>query len=445
MLLSPARLAAFRILMKIEQGGGVAVDMLHSDPVSQFRQADHRLTTELIYGVLRQKSLLDWYLAHFVRRPFGQLDIEARMALRLGAYQILFLSRVPPRAAVHQSVELVKQSRKQSAAGLINAVLRRLQKTDFERACRRLSGDSSHSLSILYSHPEWLVRRWISRWGLRETTDILRRNNRPPLVHFRSNSPSLEPAGLVAVLEREGALVRPHTLGGESWEVVQGDLYQSSLFQRGEVVVQDAGSQVIPRLVEIKPADVCLDLCSGTGGKASHMAQLGKGQVSIVGLDSNFRRLQIAKQRHGKRWSRLFWVVANGTRPLPLSARFDKVLVDVLCSGTGTLQSNPEIRWRLKPGDLTRLAGLQSSLLTNAASLVKRGGMLVYATCSLEPEENEEVVGRFLSSHPGFSLKTSQDCALRPHYGPDQFFRLSPPRAQSDGFFAAVMQNRMAN
>ena len=247
---------------------------------------------------------------------------------------------------------------------------------------------------------------------------------------------------MVDVLEREGVQVQPHGLEEGIWEVVQGDLYQSSLFQSGEVVVQDAGSQVIPLLLEIKPDDVCLELCSGTGGKASRMAQLGQGQVSIVGIDSNFCRLQSAKQRHGQRWPRLLWVVADGTRTLPLSARFDKVLVDVLCSGTGTLQRNPEIRWRLKPEDLTRLAGLQSSLLTNAASLVKRGGVLVYATCSLEPEENEQVIERFLSSHPWFSLKAPLDGALRSYYGQDQFFRLSPRRAQSDGFFAAVMQSR---
>lgn len=442
MSVSPARLAAFRILIKVEQESGVAVDMLHSHAVSRLSRVDRRLITELVYGVLRQKSLLDWYLARFVKQPFGRLDIEARMALRLGAYQILFLSRVPFRAAVHQSVELVKQVRKRSAAGLVNAVLRRLQKTDFEQARRELSDDSSHSLSILYSHPEWMVSRWIRQWGLKRTKDLLDHNNCPPPVHFRSNAPGLDPARMMDVLQREGVQVRPHGLEEGIWEVVQGDLYPSSLFQNGDVVVQDAGSQVIPLLLAVKPDDVCLELCSGTGGKASRMAQLGQGQVSIVGIDSNFRRLQNAKQRHGGQWPRLFWVVADGTRTLPLAARFDKVLVDVLCSGTGTLQRNPEIRWRLKSEDLTRLAGIQSSLLTHAASLVKRGGVLVYATCSLESEENEQVLGRFLSTHPWFSLKSSLDGALRSYYGQDRFFRLSPTRDRTDGFFAAVMQNR---
>ena len=169
MPLSPARLAALRILLKIEQGDGFAVDLLHDNPVSRFNEADRRLVTELVYGVLRQKSCLDWYLASLVERPLEGLDREVRMVLRLGAYQILFLSRVPVRAVVHQSVELVKQSGKRSAAGLANAVLRRADEAGFEQACIRLPLDSPRGLSLRFSHPEWLVRRWIDRWGLRHS------------------------------------------------------------------------------------------------------------------------------------------------------------------------------------------------------------------------------------------------------------------------------------
>lgn len=440
MPLSPARLAAFRILIKIEQGGGIAVDMLHDEPVSRFSQTDRRLATELVYGVLRQKSCLDWYLASLVERPLERLDREARMALRLGAYQILFLSRVPVRAAVHQSVELVKQSRKRSAAGLINAVLRKTDKAGFEQACRQLPVDSSRGLSLRYSHPEWLVSRWIDRWGLRHTNIVLLHNNRPPGVHFRSNSPRLGQEEMVTILEAEGYGVYPYHTGEGIWVVDKGDLTKSSLYRRGQLAVQGAGSQAIARLLELKPSDVCLDLCSGTGGKASHMVQLGKGQASVIGLDSNFGRLRIARERHGKQWPGLRWIVADGTRPLPLSVRFDKILVDAVCSGTGTLRRNPEIRWRLRAEDLTRLAGLQLRLLDNAADLVKPGGTLVYATCSLEPEENEQVVERFLSSHPGFRLKPPSDRGLKPHCSRDGFLRLPPLVTQSDGVFAAVME-----
>ena len=445
MPLSPARLAAFRILMNIERGGGFAVDMLHDDPVNRLNEADRRLATELVYGALRQKSCLDWYLASSVERPLGQLDREVRMVLRLGAYQILFLSRVPAHAAVHQSVELVKASGKRSAAGLINAVLRKADKAGFEQVCGQLPLDSSHGLSLRFSHPEWLVRRWIDRWGWKHASVVLRENNCPPKVHFRSNSPRLGQEEMAATLEAEGYRVYPYPMGEGIWVVDEGDLTQSSLFRGGEVAIQGAGCQVIARLLELKPSDVCLDLCSGAGGKASHLAQLGKGQASVLCLDSNFTRLRIARERHGRQWPGLRWVVADGTRPLPLSARFDKILVDAVCSGTGTLRRNPEIRWRLRAEDLARLAGLQFNLLENAAERVKPGGILVYATCSLEPEENEQVVERFLSSHPGFRFKTAYDEELKPGEGlnpycRDGFLWLGPLVTRSDGVFAAVMQ-----
>lgn len=445
MAVSPARMAAFGILLKIEQGGGFAVDRLHDDPVSRFNQADRRLATELVYGVLRQKSCLDWYLASLVERPLERLDREVRMVLRLGAYQVLFLSRVPVRAAVHQSVELVKESGKRSAAGLVNAVLRKADEAGFEQACGQLPLDSSRGLSLRYSHPEWLVSRWMDRWGWKHASVVLQENNCPPKVHFRSNSPRLGQEEMVATLEAEGYSIYPCHLRRGAWVVDEGDLTKSSLYRSGQLAIQGAGSQVIARLLELKPSDVCLDVCSGTGGKASHMVQLGKGQASVIGLDSNFARLRIARERHGKQWPGLRWVVADGTRPLPLSVRFDKILVDAVCSGTGTLRRNPEIRWRLQAEDLTRLAVLQLSLLDNAAERVKPGGILVYATCSLEPEENEQVVERFLSSHPGFRFKTAYDEGLKPYQGlnphcQDGFLWLPPLVTRSDGVFAAVMQ-----
>ena len=281
MPLSPARLAALRILLKIEQGGGFAVDLLHDNPVSRFNEADRRLVTELVYGVLRQKSCLDWYLASLVERPLEGLDREVRMVLRLGAYQILFLSRVPVRAVVHQSVELVKQSGKRSASGLANAVLRRVDEGGFEQACIRLPLDSPRGLSLRFSHPEWLVSRWIDRWGLQHTSVVLNHNNNPPRVHFRSNSPRLGQEEMVTILEAENYSVYPYHTGEGIWVVDAGDLTKSSLYRSGQLAIQGAGSQVIASLLELKPSDVCLDLCSGTGGKASHMVQLGKGRASV--------------------------------------------------------------------------------------------------------------------------------------------------------------------
>ena len=416
MPLSPARMAAFRILTKIEQGGGFAVDMLHGDPVSRFNQADRRLATELVYGVLRQKSCLDWYLASLVERPLERLDREVRMALRLGAYQILFLSRVPVRAAVHQSVELVKESGKRSAAGLVNAVLRKADEDGFEQACESVAARFSPGAQPPL-FPSRMVGEPLDRpLGLEARLHRSSRKQPPSCkVHFRSNSPRLGQEEMVTILEAEGYSVYPYHLRRGIWVVDEGDLTKSSLYRRGQLAIQGAGSQVIARLLELKPSDVCLDVCSGTGGKASHMVQLGDGAGERNRPGLQFRSPPDCKGASREAMARLaLGSAADGTRPLPLSARFDKILVDAVCSGTGTLRRNPEIRWRLRAEDLTRLAGLQLSLLDNAADLVKPGGTLVYATCSLEPEENEQVVERFLSSHPGFRLKTAYDEGLKP-------------------------------
>ena len=441
MSLSPARKTAFKILIRIEKDGVPASKFLYLDPVNHLNILDRRLTTELIYGVLRQRSLLDWYLSGFINRSLSKIDIEVMTALRLGAYQILFLSRIPDRAAVHQSVELLKRSSKQSAAGgMVNAILRNLTKSGFNRACQGLSKDSSDSLSVLYSHPEWLVQRWINRWGLETTREILENNNLTPPVHFRSNSPELDSTAMLKFLEREGIVVCSHTLGKDIWEVVSGHVNESELLKSGEIVIQDAAAQTIPSLLDIQANDFCLDFCSGIGGKTSRMAQLGGNKVKIVGLDSNLFKLQMAKHRNGSHWKNLYWIVADGTRTPPLSRQFDKVLVDVVCSGCGTLRRYPEIRWRLKPSDLDRLSVLQSNLLTNASLLVKSRGLLVYSTCSLEPEENEQVISRFLFENSHFCLEPCVKSKINYYHDQDGFVRLLPNKSSPDGFFGAILR-----
>ncbi|MCH2694569.1 MAG: 16S rRNA (cytosine(967)-C(5))-methyltransferase RsmB [Acidobacteriia bacterium] len=441
MPLSPARKAAFKILTRIESASTPVSEYLFSKSVNKLKVLDRGLTTELIYGVLRQRKLLDWYLSSLIIRPLNKVDNEVMTALRLGAYQILFLSRIPDRAAVHQSVELLRKVGQHIAAGgMVNAVLRKVNKVNFDRACKKLSQHLSNSLSILYSHPEWLVNRWINRWGLLPTRDLLKHNNLVPPVHFRSNSPELASIRIGQLLEREGINVGLHGLGKGVWQVISGNLTESELFKSGKVVIQDAGSQVIPSLLDLHANDCCLDFCGGIGGKASRIAQLGRNNVKIISLDSNLSKLQLSKCRNENQWRNIHWIVADGTYSLPISRQFNKILVDVVCSGSGTLRRHPEIRWRLKPSDLDRLSVLQSKLLANASSVLKRGGLLVYATCSLEPEENEQVVHRFLSENPHFYLERLFNSEINSYCDQDGFIRLLPNKSSPDGFFGAVLR-----
>jgi len=441
MPLSPARKAAFKILTRIERASTPASEFLYSESVNKLKILDRRLTTELIYGVLRQQNLLDWYLSSLISRPLNKVDSEVITALRLGAYQILFLSRIPDRAAVHQSVELLKKLGQHLAAGgMVNAVLRKVNKINFDQACNILSQNLSNSLSILYSHPEWLVNRWINRWGLLPTRELLKHNNLVPGVHLRSNSPELDSIKIGQLLEREGVNVSLHGLGKGVWEVISGNLTESELFKSGKVIIQDAGAQIIPSLLDLQADDFCLDFCSGVGGKASKIAQLGRNKVKIISLDSNLSKLQLSKFRNENQWKNIYWIVADGTCSLPISRQFNKILVDVVCSGSGTLRRHPEIRWRLKPSDLDRLSVLQSKLLTNASLLLKREGLLVYSTCSLEPEENEQVIQRFLFENPHFCLERSSNSELDSYYDQDGFVRLLPNKSNPDGFFGAVLR-----
>lgn len=441
MSLSPARKAAFKILTRIESASIPVSEFLYSKSVNKLKVLDRGLTTELIYGVLRQRNLLDWYLSSLISRPLNKVDGEVMTALRLGAYQILFLSRIPDRAAVHQSVELLRKLGQHVAAGgMVNAVLRKVNKINFDQACKSLSQHPSNSLSILYSHPEWLVNRWINRWGLLPTRDLLKHNNLVPTVHCRSNSPELDSIKIGQLLESEGINVRLHGLGKGIWEVISGNLTESELFKSGKVVIQDAGSQSMPSLLDLQANDFCLDFCSGIGGKASRIAQLGRNKVKIISLDSNLSKLQLSKCRNENQWNNIHWIVADGTCSLPISRQFNKILVDVVCSGSGTLRRHPEIRWRLKPSDLDRLSVLQSKLLANASVHLKRGGLLLYATCSLEPEENEQVIHRFLFENPHFCLERSFDSELNSYYDQDGFIRLRPNKSSPDGFFGAVLR-----
>jgi 16S rRNA (cytosine967-C5)-methyltransferase len=384
--------------------------------------------------------LLDWYLSRFSKILFEKLDTEVKIALRLGAYQILLLDRIPVRAAIHESVEMVNAARIRSAKGFVNALLRKANRNEFEQLIARLSLTNAYGLSLRYSHPEWLVQRWMNRFDTETVICILEGNNRTPRTFLRLNSASLSWSELLQALQSFGIQLKASSLCEEILEVERGELSQTKVLLRHEVAIQDAASQAIAYLLRPEKTDVCLDLCAAPGGKSSQLAQLSKGRATVVALDRYWHRVRTMKILHGERWPNLRLVVADGTQPLPLSLKFDKVLVDAPCSGTGTLGRHPEIRWKLNPTDLAVLSQLQMALLENGSAYLKPGGLLVYSTCSLEPEENEQIIGAFLSKNPHFRLETSDDDRFVELFDQDKHFRLLPSTVGSDGFFAGLLR-----
>ena len=440
MPVSPARLVAFRILLRVQREDSYASELLHSSLTDSLQENDLRLATELIFGTLRQQRLLDHVLAACSTKALVKLDAEVLAALRLGAYQILFLQRVPGHAAVYESVELVKSARLTSAAGFVNAVLRKVANSDLEKTRKAFDEPTASAFSVRYSHPEWLVERWLTRFGQEKLIQLLEHNNRAPRVYFRINSPDLTYEALAGALANQSVRFKTHALSNGILEVTEGDLHETAVFRDRRIAVQDAASQLIPHLLDLKPSDVCLDLCAGVGGKTSQIARLKGSPSAVVALDLHWHRLQVARRLHAQNWKNLRWVTCDATLPLPFLRRFDKILVDAPCSGTGTLQRHPEIRWRLRPEQIREFPPLQQALLERAFQHLQDGGTLVYSTCSLEPEENEAVLQSFLKNHPDASLVVPESPLTQGLVSPARFLRLFPPEAETDGLFAAVIR-----
>jgi 16S rRNA (cytosine967-C5)-methyltransferase len=437
---SPARLAAFRILLRIQREDSYASELLHSSLTDSLQANDLRLTTELVFGTLRQQLLLDQVLASCSAKALTRLDAEVLAALRLGAYQLLFLQRVPGRAAIHESVELVKIARLRSAAGFANAVLRKVACTNLESTRKSFDGLTAAALSVRYSHPEWLVERWLARFGREKLIELLSYNNHSPRIYFRTDSPDLSSDQAAAEVASQDVRWKTHALSNDIFEVIEGNLHATTLFRDRRIAVQDAGSQLIPHLLDLKPSDLCLDLCAGVGGKSSQMARLKGGPSSIVATDLHWHRLQVGRRLHSQNWKNLSWVTCDATRPLPFFGRFDKILIDAPCSGTGTLQRHPEIRWRLRPEQIREFPVIQLALLESAFQQLQPGGTMVYSTCSLESEENETVVHSFLNAHADAALAIPEVAATRRLFSPAMFMTLFPPETETDGFFGAVIR-----
>jgi len=454
MKVTEARRIAFEVLRRVETEQAYAADLLNarlSEPGHKVRREDAALATELTLGVLRWQRLLDFLVERRITKSAVSLDPEVRLVLRLGFYQMRFLTRIPARAAVNESVELVKWARKRSAATLVNAVLRRDSAAAKEHVEKLLPPDlpPAEQLGILYSHPTWMVRRWLERFGEPRTVTLLEANNRAPrLVCAIHHAEGSKP--VVRALARQGLKTEPGRWLRSALAVRGGSPTRTDAFRRGWISIQDEASQMIPLLLDVHAGQAVLDLCAAPGGKTSCLAQAAGPGALLVAADRHLHRLH-AMQQQLRRLGlhRVRPVALDATLSLPFGVRFARILVDAPCSGTGTLARNPEIRWRLRPEDLRDFQRRQVTLLSHALEHLAPGGRLVYCTCSLEPEENEEVMTQLLRNGHKFR-RVSAAPALAPHlvtgasaasfFGADGYFRTFPPVHHTDGFFAAVLE-----
>src|ERR1700686_362925 len=447
---SPARAAAFDIPLRVERESSYASDLLHSPAYERLSTPDHALATELVMGVLRWRSRLDAEIATASSQPLSRLDIEILIALRLALYQFLWLDRVPPRAALHESVELVKRARKRSAAPFVNAVLRKLS-TGARRPDLSADENSPEAVAHALAHPLWLVEPWVHEYGPSAAHQIGVHNQSIPATAIRLRTPTAE-----HLLNEERITLLPGCLLASARRVQAGDITKTQAFRTGEILIQAEASQLVAALPSadfLKEGSRILDCCAAPGGKTLALADHNPPAViTAVELHSHRARLLQKLLRAHASQSGQIQIVAADAQHLPLSLPFDLVLADVPCSGTGTLARNPEIKWRLTVDDLAELHRRQVAILRSALAQVAPGGRLVYSTCSLEKEENENVVEQVLVENRSFRLL---DCcreldrlkASGQLTWPDPasltrgpYLRTLPGIHPCDGFFAAILE-----
>jgi 16S rRNA (cytosine967-C5)-methyltransferase len=396
---------------------------------SQMSLVDKRLTQELVYGVTRWRAALDWLIA----RQTGRRTQKPALAnlLRLGLYQMFWLNRIPDHAAVHEAVELARQTGFGPQAGFVNAVLRGYARE--KAATRQLLADLRQDQPALgYSHPDWLIERWRTHWGEANTRQLLEWNNTPPKTFARVNTLRASAEQLLPVWRDEHV----------EYDFVRGDWFEEGLifelkghpplaslpsFRKGWFYVQDPSTLLAATMLAPRPGERLLDACAAPGGKTTLIAQLVNNQAQIMAQDTDPRRLLLVRENVERLGVTCVTTSRPSGTPCPeLNAPYDGVLVDAPCSNTGVLRRRVELRWRLQLREILRLQAEQTGLLRRVAPMVKPSGRLVYSTCSLEPEENPGVVNRFLNEHPGWQLARTRE--------------LLPWREGVDAAYVAVLQ-----
>lgn len=406
---------------------------------------DRAFITELVYGSLRWRGRIDWIINQFSRIPTNRLDSRILNIIRLGVYQLLFLTKVPPFAAVNESVKLAELCGHRGKVGFVNANLRAIERGQDRIEYPDIERDPELHISVVYSHPLWMVKRWLKSFGLRGTIDLCKSNNEAPPLTIRTNALKVSREELFKELKKNVKEISLTPCSPEGIEMRgASDITVLSPFERGWFQIQDEASQLISHVLAPKPGQRVLDTCAAPGGKTTHLAQLMENKGEIFALDINASRLTLLEE-NCKRLGITNVKVFNQDASLPLgfTEKFHRILVDAPCSSMGVLRRNPDSKWKKREEDVVSLKRLQLNILNNLADYLKEDGILVYSTCTITPEENEEVIDDFLVGHPEFALDSISDvlpagCSrLVNNRGGFQSY---PHLHNMDGFFAARLR-----
>ena len=439
-----AREIALEVLNRVERGGqaGDLINgFLRDNPLSV---EDRHLVTELTMGTIRRRNTLDWLLQERCGPRARKLPLIVRNILRMGIYQLIYLDRIPPYAVVDQAVRLSRRYRHGEMASLVNGVLREVSR-EKEIEFPSLKEDPISHISLKYSHPRWLVERWLKQFGPDETIDLCQADNEIPPQVVRTNTLKISRDELISRLIEEGLEAEATKIAPEGVSVGRGTaITETTAFGEGLFYIQDEGAMLASHLLAPQAGETVLDLCSAPGGKATHLAQLMGDKGRILAIDENEEKLSLLKENSQRLGLSIVEPVVGDVRNLEnlFPGKADRILLDVRCSNLGVLRRRVEARWRQSEENILRLRAVQLDLLRSAAPLLKNGGSLLYSTCTLTPEENEEVVRKFLDENPEFVIDRSPPPFLQDLQTEEGFIHTYPHRQGTDGVFLAKMRKQ---
>lgn len=445
------RAAALIVLDRLDMGKATLDAVLDDTApmMTGISRRDRALCNQLVYGVLRRRLRLDAVVAAYADRPLKKISPPILNILRIGLFQILFMDRIPPSAAVNTAVNLVRVQKTPHLSGFVNALLRNaLRDPDRVRLPDPLDSPVDH-MAVAHAFPHWLASRWIDRMGVAETQRLCEAMNSIPPITLRCNGLKNSQAELVDALTDQAEEVQTMDTvvpGGVNLIHPRFPIPEMKAFVDGRFAVQDGAAQLVSLLLAPRPGETVLDACAGLGGKTTHLAQLMNDQGTIMAMDNvpaKLIRLENEARRLGV--SIIRTRRSDLDRPFPSDALppFDRILLDAPCSGLGVLRRNPDAKWSSRKADIARMAGQQARFLDHLAPLVKKNGVLVFAVCSMEPEENEGVIKTFLKNHANFAITDAQSIenkTVLPFLGEDGYLRTAPHIHHMDGFFAARLQ-----
>ncbi|MBR9979102.1 MAG: 16S rRNA (cytosine(967)-C(5))-methyltransferase RsmB [Bacteroidetes bacterium] len=434
---------AVKILTRVDRTDAYLDKLLDIElETGDLNPPDKRLLSELVHGVLRNQSKLDWVLTGFYHGQYTKVAPNIRNALRVALYQILFLSRIPHHAAVNEAVEFVKKYRGQRLADTMNGLLRNIARNVENIRYPLATNDEIQYLSVVHSHPTWIVKRWHARYGFEETESLCKANNMRPFLTLRPNPLRIDYKSFVNELVEVGIDYR-RCFYMRDYVTVRNlpNIRHSRLFTEGLFTIQDESAGLVGDLLAPKPGETVIDLCSAPGGKALHAAEHMNNEGRVIAVDKYDVRLNLIHQAAERNGVMIFEIKEGDASEVELEPA-DKVLVDAPCSGLGTMSKKPDIKWKREMDDIHKLVKTQRAIMGNAARLVRPGGVLVYSTCTIEPEENQMIVKDFLEQHPEFEIQHAAHLLPQRVVDQEGFLATFPHKHRMDGAFGARLKRK---